>query len=75
VAHRVPVKLGFEEAERVEIIEGPEGGEKVVVAGAAALREGSPVEVLGEEPPETPEGEQPEGKQPKRKRPGPHAAG
>ena len=45
-ARRVPVKLGFEEADRVELAEGPAAGEKVVVAGAPALKDGSPVELL-----------------------------
>jgi len=50
-AHKVKVKLGFEEADRVEILEGPEAGTLVVTSGAPALQDGSPVEVLGAEKP------------------------
>lgn len=45
-ARKVAVRLGFEEADRVELLEGPDAGEAVVVTGAPALQEGAPVEVL-----------------------------
>ncbi len=40
-AARVPVKLGYVDGEWVEVREGLKAGDQVVVAGKAALREGS----------------------------------
>lgn len=45
-AARVPVKLGYAEGPWIEIREGLEPGAKVVVAGKAALREGTVVQVI-----------------------------
>ena len=46
-AMRIPVKLGYTEGEWVEVREGLREGDPVVVAGKAALREGSAVQVIG----------------------------
>lgn len=55
-AHKVPVRLGFEDADRVEILEGPQAGDRVVVAGAPALQDESPVEVFDASAPEPEQG-------------------
>lgn len=49
-AARVPVKLGYAEGQWVEVREGIAPGARVVVAGKAALREGSEVQVIGDSP-------------------------
>jgi membrane fusion protein (multidrug efflux system) len=49
-ATRTGLKLGYDEAGWVEVREGLKSGDAVVVAGKAALREGSAVQVLGAEP-------------------------
>ena len=49
-AKKVPVQLGFEEADRVELVEGPDYGQSVVVTGAAALQDGMPIEVIEPKP-------------------------
>lgn len=49
-AARVPLKLGYNDAGWVEVREGLAEGDAVVVAGKAALREGSAVQVLDREP-------------------------
>jgi len=56
VAHKRPVRLGLEEGNYVEAVEGIEPGERVIVAGQGGLKDGSPIKVLGEEI-EEPEGE------------------
>ncbi len=43
VAHRVPVRLGYESDGRSEILEGLQAGQMVVVAGQGALKDGSKV--------------------------------
>jgi len=48
-ASRVPVQLGYSDGGWVEVRSGLEAGDKVVVAGKAALREGSLVQVIGDE--------------------------
>ena len=48
-ASRIALKLGYTEGGWVEVREGLNEGESVVVAGKAALREGSAVQVLGAE--------------------------
>ncbi|MBA2238316.1 MAG: efflux RND transporter periplasmic adaptor subunit [Lysobacter sp.] len=45
---RVPVKLGFLDGQWAEIREGLRLGDKVVVAGKTALRDGSVVQVIGQ---------------------------
>ncbi|MDQ3288300.1 MAG: efflux RND transporter periplasmic adaptor subunit [Pseudomonadota bacterium] len=45
---RVPVKLGFLDGQWAEIREGLALGDKVVIAGKTALRDGSVVQVIGE---------------------------
>ncbi|MGQ4583549.1 efflux RND transporter periplasmic adaptor subunit [Lysobacter sp. F60174L2] len=45
---RVPVKLGYIDGEWAEIREGLKLGDRVVVAGKSALRDGSEVTVVGE---------------------------
>lgn len=44
---RVPVKLGYLDGEWAEIRSGVKPGEQVVVAGKAALRDGTDVQVIG----------------------------
>ena len=48
-AARSALKLGYDEAGWVEVREGLQAGDAVVVAGKAALREGSEVQVLGQD--------------------------
>ncbi len=48
-AVRVPVKLGYTEGEWSEVREGLKEGDAVVTAGKVALREGSVVQVIGQE--------------------------
>src|SRR5690606_41216779 len=50
-AERGPLKLGYNDAGWVEVREGLGEGDAVVVAGKAALREGSAVQVLDRDPP------------------------
>jgi membrane fusion protein (multidrug efflux system) len=45
-AVRVPVKLGYTDGGWIEVREGVAEGESVVTAGKAALRDGTPVQVL-----------------------------
>ncbi|WP_256644880.1 efflux RND transporter periplasmic adaptor subunit [Thermomonas paludicola] len=45
-ANRVALKLGYDDGPWVEVRSGLQQGDQVVVAGKAALREGSPVKVL-----------------------------
>ena len=66
LARQLRVDVG--ELVGVELLEGPEAGERVVVTGAPALMDGSPVEIIGEDPPETAE-------DPKKKRPAPDGSG
>lgn len=47
-AARVSVKLGYMDGEWVEIREGLKPGDGVVTAGKIALRDGTPVEVIGD---------------------------
>lgn len=46
-AVRTPVKLGYADGEWVELRSGLKLGQQVVTAGKVALREGSPVQVIG----------------------------
>ena len=46
-AQRVALKLGYDDAGYVEVRDGLKPGDAVVVAGKAALREGSVVQVIG----------------------------
>lgn len=46
-AVRVPVKLGYMDGEWVEVREGLKVGDSVVTAGKIALRDGTPVTVIG----------------------------
>jgi membrane fusion protein (multidrug efflux system) len=45
-AHQRPVEVGFEDDDSAEILEGLDEGERVVVQGQRALRDGQPVTVL-----------------------------
>jgi RND family efflux transporter MFP subunit len=47
VAERIAVRIGRLVGERVEVLGGLEGGERVVVEGASYLRDGQAVRVLG----------------------------
>ncbi|KLJ01619.1 efflux RND transporter periplasmic adaptor subunit [Luteimonas sp. FCS-9] len=49
-AVRVPVELGYVDGNLIEIRSGLDDGAPVVTAGKVALREGSPVQVIGEAP-------------------------
>ncbi len=44
-AKRVPVRTGFDDGIRVEIIEGLTGNEPVIVTGKSAVQDGAPVRV------------------------------
>ncbi|MCZ6727753.1 MAG: efflux RND transporter periplasmic adaptor subunit [Acidobacteria bacterium] len=46
------VTLGIEDSGRVEVLDGLELGDRVIVAGQGGLREGTRVRILGEEPEE-----------------------
>ncbi len=48
-AQRVPVKLGYSEGEWIEVRDGLKMGDAVVTAGKVALRDGSDVQVIGQE--------------------------
>ncbi|MFC6184561.1 efflux RND transporter periplasmic adaptor subunit [Pseudoxanthomonas japonensis] len=48
-AQRTVLKLGYNDAGWVEVREGLKIGDQVVIAGKAALREGSAVQVIGQE--------------------------
>lgn len=48
-AQRVPVKLGYSEGEWIEVRDGLKAGDSVVTAGKVALRDGSDVQVIGQE--------------------------
>lgn len=45
-AQRAPIKLGYDDSGSVEVREGLKQGDAVVIAGKAALREGSAVQVI-----------------------------
>jgi membrane fusion protein (multidrug efflux system) len=49
VAHKREIRLGLEEGDYVEAVEGIDPGERVIVAGQGGLKDGSPIKVLGEE--------------------------
>ena len=49
-AARIALKVGYVDGEWVEVREGLREGESVVIAGKAALREGSVVQVIGGTP-------------------------
>jgi membrane fusion protein (multidrug efflux system) len=46
VAARRPVQLGFEEADRVEVLSGLAEGDRVIVVGQDGLSDGTPVQIL-----------------------------
>lgn len=48
IARKVPVKLGFEDEENAEILEGLSAGDEVVVVGQANLRDGARVRYEGD---------------------------
>ena len=49
-AHRRIVKIGIEHDKKIQILGGLESGQRVVVAGQAALRDGQPIRVPGRQP-------------------------
>ena len=49
VAHETKVKVGIKQADKIQIVEGLEGGETVVTEGNYALPDGTKVEVAKEE--------------------------
>ncbi len=48
VAHRRPVRLGYQRDQEVEVLEGVDPGDPLVVAGHGQLNEGSKVRVTGQ---------------------------
>ena len=48
-AHRQVVEVGIEQKNRVQALSGLEAGQHVVVAGQAALRDGQPIRLPGQE--------------------------
>jgi membrane fusion protein (multidrug efflux system) len=46
VASRRAVKLGFQEADRVEVLSGVEAGDRVITVGQDGLSDGTPIQVL-----------------------------
>ncbi|MGO4549822.1 efflux RND transporter periplasmic adaptor subunit [Lysobacter sp. 2RAF19] len=48
-AVRVPVKLGYLDGQWAEVRQGLKVGDQVVTAGKVALREGSPVQIVGDQ--------------------------
>lgn len=48
-AQRTELKLGYDDSGWIEVREGLQSGDEVVIAGKAALREGSAVQVIGKE--------------------------
>ena len=50
VAHRRPVRLGYQRDQEVEVLEGVDPGDPLVVAGHGQLNEGSKVRVTGQGP-------------------------
>lgn len=53
VAHRREVRIGYSSGAEVEVLEGLEGHEDVVVVGQNSLRDGGKVRVIGPEPPDS----------------------
>ncbi len=49
IAHKVDVKIGFEDETRMEIIEGLTAGQQIVVSGQANLKDAALVEVIRSE--------------------------
>lgn len=54
VASRRPVQLGFREGDFVEVLDGVEVGENVIVVGQDGLSDGTPVSILAGQAAETP---------------------
>lgn len=53
VAHRVPVTVGRRAAGTVEVLDGVSAGERVVIEGIVRVRDGAPVQVVGQRGPST----------------------
>ncbi len=45
-AHRRVVRIGFEEGDRLQVLEGVEAGEQVVTKGQHSLEDGAPIKIL-----------------------------
>jgi membrane fusion protein (multidrug efflux system) len=58
-AARTEVQIGTIDGEWVEVRDGLAAGDRVVVAGKSALRDGATVSVIGDEPADDPAGAQP----------------
>ena len=56
VAERREVRLGYSEAEMVEVLEGVEEGDQVVVLGQDSLSDGTPIYILSEQARSAPPG-------------------
>jgi len=61
-AVRAKVKLGIVQGDRVQIVEGLQAGQQVIWAGHEGLKDGAPIQIVGEKKGETPKGEKGEGK-------------
>jgi membrane fusion protein (multidrug efflux system) len=46
LAARRPIRLGYEEAERVEVVSGLAEGDRVIVVGQDGLSDGTPIQIL-----------------------------
>ncbi len=64
VAQRAEIQLGYEEADSVEVLDGLDAGQRVLVVGQDAVTDGTPIYVLGEEQPGAPPGGPPGGRGP-----------
>ncbi len=49
VATRKELTLGLEQGERVEVINGLETGEKLIITGQSSLRDGAPIRIAGQQ--------------------------
>lgn len=50
VAHETKVKIGIKQGDKIQIVEGLEGGETVVIEGNYSLPDGTKVEIANDEP-------------------------
>ncbi|RKY89149.1 hypothetical protein DRQ09_01845 [candidate division KSB1 bacterium] len=49
IARKVSIKKGFEDGERIEVLDGLDFGDRVIVVGQEGLRDGAEVRIPGEE--------------------------
>ncbi len=53
VAERRTVRLGYASGAEIEVVEGLQGDERIVVVGQNSLKDGGQVRIIGPEPPDT----------------------